>query len=518
MDSRMTESRSLRRSTRRPPAVCVEAPAPRGPLKRTKRTSGSQAPLPAVNGSKDVENGSEDEGSPSKKSRLDTEGGEEGGGGDEVEMDVQESAEDLKKSKDQDMNVRQEIFLQPKSYHGALGDVNLLPRVALGERCRSGHALIENADLTKTKIVKPSSKGPEAPAKSAVRIKLPAQRHNVSIPKISSMVEYQRTMEAKARSSGLPSVNHHLSGCPASQEPLIKRRHVNNLPNQKDAARHKKQEGKKKTAVIKESESSRGFMWYFWCLVLLVLLSSAVFLAYKSHMVHRNTACEGESPARVVKPEMFADQLSLLETQFPSQQAEVWKRIKIHLEKHLQSAQPTEPVSLILTAGLRAERSLHCLAQGLASSYSSALNTSVLHIDGVSKASQDSDEVKLDIDKELLAAFEGDKPVAVIHRFEELPPGSTLIFYRYCDHENAAYKRVFLLFTVLLPQDEVGADVSLRDLEEMVHDFVKKRLVGSSSPTDFNEMDNDKFSGLWSRISHLVLPVVSEKVVEQKGC
>ncbi|KAM7012896.1 torsin-1A-interacting protein 1-like [Tautogolabrus adspersus] len=259
-------------------------------------------------------------------------------------------------------------------------------------------------------------------------------------------------------------------------------------------------------------------MWYLWCLLLLALLSSAVFLAYKSHIVHRNTAGGGESSARVVKPEMFAGQLSLLKTQFPSQQTEVWKRIKIHLEKHLKSAQPTEPVSLILTAGLQAERSLHCLAQGLASSYSSALNTSVLHIDGVSKASQDSDEVKLDIDSQLLAAFEGDKPVVVINRFEELPPGSTLIFYRYCDHENAAYKRVFLLFTVLLPQDEVGADVSLKDVEEMVLDYVKERLVGSSGQTAFNKMDNDKFSGLWSRISHLILPVVSEKVVEQKGC
>lgn len=189
---------------------------------------------------------------------------------------------------------------------------------------------------------------------------------------------------------------------------------------------------------------------------------------------------------------------------------------RIHLQRHLNAANPTEPVSLILTAGRNAEKTLHCLAQGLASAFSSALSASVLHIDGASKASQESDAVKLDIDSQLRAAFEGHKPVAVIHRFEELPPGSTLIFYRYCDHESAAYKQVFLLFTVLLPQDEVTGE--LKDVEEMVHDYLKERLVGPSHQTSFNEMDTDKYGGLWSRISHLNLPVVSEKEVEQKGC
>lgn len=249
-----------------------------------------------------------------------------------------------------------------------------------------------------------------------------------------------------------------------------------------------------------------------------MLLSFTVFLGYKNSPILQRTADGIKHPSRAVRPEMFADHLSLLETQFPSQRSDLWKRSRIHLETHLKAAQPTEPVSLIFTAGQKAERTLRCLAEGLASSFSSALNASVLHIDGASKASQDSDAVKLDIDDQLKAAFEGEKPVVVIHRFEELPPGSTLIFYRYCDHENAAYKRVFLLFTVLLPQDEVGGEKSLKEVEEMVHDYVQERLLGSSNQTAFDQMDSDKYGGLWSRISHLVLPVVSEKEVEQKGC
>ncbi|XP_035509043.1 torsin-1A-interacting protein 2-like isoform X2 [Morone saxatilis] len=217
--------------------------------------------------------------------------------------------------------------------------------------------------------------------------------------------------------------------------------------------------------------------------------------------------------------DIFLSQMDKLNTQFPNQRAELWKRSRIHLLRHLQTAQPTEPVSLILTAGVNAQRTLRCLAQGLASAFSSALNASVLHIDGAGKASQDSDQVKLDIDSKLQGAFEGDKPVAVIHRFEELPPGSTLIFYRYCDHENAAYKKTCLIFTVLLEEEEeIPAKSRLSTVEEMVDDHLQKKFLSDGHPVAFDRMDLDKYGGLWSRISHLILPVAAEERMEHEGC
>ncbi len=217
--------------------------------------------------------------------------------------------------------------------------------------------------------------------------------------------------------------------------------------------------------------------------------------------------------------DIFLREMDKLKTRFPNQRADLWHRSRIHLLRHLQAAQPTEPVSLILTAGVKAEKTLHCLAQGLASAFSSTLNASVLHIDGASKASQDSDQVKLDIDRNLQKAFEGDKPVAVIHRFEELPPGSTLIFYRYCDHENAAYKKTCLIFTVLLgEEEEIPAKSHLSTVEEMVDDHLQRKFLSDSHPVSFDKMDLDKYGGLWSRISHLILPVTAEKRVERKGC
>ncbi|XP_034386798.1 torsin-1A-interacting protein 2-like [Cyclopterus lumpus] len=520
MDSRVSEnkgSRPLRRSTRQSSGtvkVLTVEPTIRGPLKRTRKELKKQALVPAVNGSGDVETDSDDDDSPSKKSRAET--GDESG--DEKEMDVQESVEDLENNEDLEMDNIQDASYgthQPTTYHGNRGDIHLSPRVDLGVRHRSSLAENEESDWMKTKSVKPSTKEPVAPTKSATQIRPSAKRHDGLV---TSMADYKRKMEAKT--TGIQTVNHHVPRVyPASEKSYTTRQGFINIPKQKETARYKKQ-GIKKTAVIKKSSgySNRGFIWCSWYLVLLVLLCSTLLLACKIIPILKKTADGGTHPSRAVKPEIFADHLSLLETQFPNQRPELWRMSKIHLERHLQKAEPTEPVSLIFTAGRRAERTLHCLAQRLAASFSSALNASVLHIDGASKSSQDSDEVKLDIDSQLRAAFEGNQPVAIIHRFEELPPGSTLIFYRYCDHENAAFKRVFLLFTVLLPQDEVKGDQSLKDLEEMVHDYVKERLVDTSNQASFNDMDNDKYGGLWSRISHLILPVVSEKEVEQKGC
>lgn len=265
-----------------------------------------------------------------------------------------------------------------------------------------------------------------------------------------------------------------------------------------------------KPTVPEVAKNLEGYRRY-WIPVIIVVLAAILVQQLLQH----------ESPPQkkdVRQIDVFLREMTKVKTQFPNQRVELWNRSKIHLQRHFQVAHPTEPVSLILTAGLTAERTLRCLAKGLASAFSTALNASVLHIDGTSKASQDSDQVKLDIDSQLQGAFEGDKPVAVIHRFEELPPGSTLIFYRYCDHENAAYKKTFLIFTILLGEEEIPAKAQLSAVEEMVDDHLQKKFLSHGHPTAFDKMDIDKYGGLWSRISHLILPVAAEERVEQKGC
>lgn len=536
MDSEDSQNKAgpqLRRSTRQL-SVKVPEPTPRDPIKKIKRKKvlDNEAPAPALNGS-------EDEESPNKKIRLHPHGT-----GDENEMDIQESAKSQQKTEEQKMDIEVDV------YRGIAGDVNLHPRVVLGEPCKFSHVVISDNLITQrgnpmlslksTSQIRPTEKRhdahapnpmqmeekitvqqsrtePAASPKYATQVRPSDRSHDAHVPNCTSMAEYKRKMEEK-----IPDThkgNHYVPRAyPACDVSKTTRQRVSNIPPPKTSVLDKKKEGKKKTAVTSQSSGRflKGCLWYLWYLVLLVLVSCGVFLAYKNIPVLQRTRGSAGHPLQSANSGVFLDRLSLLEAQFPSQRPDLWKRSQIHLQRHLETARPTEPVSLILTAGLGAERTLRCLANNLASAFSSALNASVLHIDGVSKASQDSDEVKLDIDSQLRAAFEGDRPVAVIHRFEELPPGSTIIFYRYCDHENAAYKQVFLLFTVLLPQDEVEGHKSLKEVEEMVQDYVKERLVGDE--TAFNKMDTDKYGGLWSRISHLILPVASEKDVEQSGC
>uniref|UniRef100_A0A3B4TXS3 Torsin-1A-interacting protein 2-like n=1 Tax=Seriola dumerili TaxID=41447 RepID=A0A3B4TXS3_SERDU len=265
------------------------------------------------------------------------------------------------------------------------------------------------------------------------------------------------------------------------------------------------------------TETTTGGRGMFWIYLLIVGIAVAAIVAilYISEHLHQSDPPPQKEDVAI----RFINEMKKVENQFPNQRPELWGRSRIHLLRHLQTAQPTEPVSLILTAGLRAEKTLRCLALGVASAFSSALNVSVLHINGSSKASQDSDQVKLDIDSKLQGAFEGDKPVAVIHRFEELPPGSTLIFYRYCDHENAAYKKTFLIFTVLLgEEEEIPAKISLSAVEEMVDDHLQKKFLSHGRPVSFDRMDLDKYGGLWSRISHLILPVAAVERMEREGC
>uniref|UniRef100_A0A452GA21 Torsin-1A-interacting protein 1 n=1 Tax=Capra hircus TaxID=9925 RepID=A0A452GA21_CAPHI len=143
------------------------------------------------------------------------------------------------------------------------------------------------------------------------------------------------------------------------------------------------------------------------------------------------------------------------------------------LEKHLNSAQPwLHPSILLLTADQDAEG-----------------------IDGAGKATEDSDIVKQEVGQELI----------VVLYFESLPAGSTLIFFKYCDHESAAFKDVALVLIVLL-EETLGTNLGLKETEEKVRDFLKVKFSNSDTPNSYKHICCcSNANGLWSSISHLVL-------------
>ncbi|XP_078264128.1 uncharacterized protein LOC144598114 [Rhinoraja longicauda] len=269
-------------------------------------------------------------------------------------------------------------------------------------------------------------------------------------------------------------------------------------------------DGKQNSQFIGPNVSgSRFIFWKFPLMALVPILSIFVYYHWPSEATADQLINEREVH--------LLNNWKEIQNRFPNQHQELWARSKTLLLKHAATVTHTQPVVLMFTAAHDAKETLRCLARGIARAYASVFNSSVVEVDASEKKSMNSDQVKLDMDNQLSSEFQKGRKAAVIHHFHDLPPASALLFYKYCDHENAAFKDVPILITVSLDKSTLNPDLSLLLVEKMVRNFLKMKFC-SETQGGHNGMDVDKLSGLWSRIAHVVLPVWPEKEIEAEGC
>ena len=194
-------------------------------------------------------------------------------------------------------------------------------------------------------------------------------------------------------------------------------------------------------------------------------------------------------------PKIFENKIVELQSSFTNQTDRFWRIIKNRGLAHLRNTSPPQPLVLLLAAPPAAHSIVECFARKLAEALDPKHKRMLAIIDGREERSYPGEETKKKMDDLLIRSFEKGHRAALIHHLELLPPPSPLLFYSYCDDQNALHKHVAIIFTVHLPA-EPDASLEPKEAEGTVEKYLADIVWAKE--------DKDAVAALLSRVADTV--------------
>ena len=243
----------------------------------------------------------------------------------------------------------------------------------------------------------------------------------------------------------------------------------------------------------KENDGSRdynsvvhNYRWLLFPCLAVVILFMAIML--------RPSQPSPTSDFDYVK--IFENKLRSLQSVLTNQTDRFWKILKNRGLSHLRNLNPRQPLVLLLASPPPAHDVTNCLAQKLAEALDPKHKKNLAQVDGIKVKRNPGEKVKKSMDDLLKEKFQQGHRAAVIQHLELLPPPSPLLFYSYCDDQNAPHKHVAIIFTVHLPSEP---DLSLppKEAEGMVEKYLSNDVWAREN--------QDSIAALLSRVADTVV-------------
>ncbi|XP_077986740.1 uncharacterized protein LOC144441084 [Glandiceps talaboti] len=206
----------------------------------------------------------------------------------------------------------------------------------------------------------------------------------------------------------------------------------------------------------------------------------------------------------VRKTDHFKDRANVLDTniktlkvKYGGQSQRFWSTIHAPLRSIVTGSSRGQP-AVIMIAGLVGTDTADNIARDVANSFPPS-NGKAVEIDSEALVKlPSSDDAKEELDTLLESALGGESKTAVVSHIETLPLKALLIFYKYCDNENAPFKQSVIIMTVSLP-------IELYETEEQDREaFIEKFLIDSWKKKSADDISIDQISALFSRIANSV--------------